>query len=201
MPRNKLTFKDSEQKRDKILIISDGLTEINYIKGYIETTRTFKNTFEIQYIPNKSNTRSVYNYIKATHFNYEYIFALTDKDGDNHKKDIYNSFCIASNTFSNLVSGYTNPCFEVWLFFHTNFQVSFLGRKDLKKIFEKKINKKYKSDPNIFNYFEKNIETAINNSSKINAYWNNETKHTTFCKRNPNSNIHKVINKIKELDN
>ena len=199
MPRNKIPKKDEKIRKKKILVISDGLTECNYIKGYIVYHPKLKELYDFVYKPQLSNTRSIYNTIKATYQTYEWIFALTDKDGDNHKKDIYNSFCVSDRTFDNLTPGFSNPSFEIWLYLHNNLQYSSIGRYELSKLFEKQLGKKFKSDPMLFNNFKDDIDTAIINSEKLISYWDN-TKSTSFCNRNPICNVHNIIKKIKNLD-
>jgi len=198
MARNTINSITTKQNREKILIISDGITEICYIEGYINKHTKLKHKYNIKFKKEQKNTITILRYIKNIYYQYSYIIALSDKDDINNKKTTYNSFCTANKSYDNLLSGYSNPCFEIWLYLHENYRETFIQRSILRKKFEKLIGKKYKTNENLIDHFEENINVAIENSSKLQEFWKN--KKDPFWKRNPSTNLHKVISLLKELD-
>lgn len=202
MARNKRSnHKDVLLNKKRILILADGITEINYIKGFIEFLKwngnDIKSKYDICYKPNLGNTFQVYQYIKSTEYKYEYIFAFSDKDNANNKHDVYNNFCQMNRYISKVTSGYSNPCFEIWLLLHNKYRNSEISTRDLVRIFKQNIGVDYKSDLNIFELFKDKLEQSIDNSVKLQTYWEQSTE--SFANKNPSTNIHNIIKKLKIL--
>ena len=199
MARNRPKKNTKIINKSKILVIADGVTEINYLKGYIEKHTNLAKKSDIKYVPNKLNTHNIYYYIKSVEATYDYIFAFSDKDNNNNKKDTFNNFCKCNDIFDNVITGYSNPCFELWLYLHFEFREVEISIKELNKYFLKKLGKKYKSKEDILDYFIEYLDVAKKNSLKLDMFWRKDKGVNKFADMNPSTSVHKIINKIDKL--
>ena len=139
MARYQRNKKSNQFRKRKIIIIADGETEINYIKSFIKCKTELEHLYDVEYKPNLTMTKTLLNYIQKIETKYDYIFALSDKDNLNNENAVYNSFCSANKTFENLICGYSNPCFEIWLYLHDDYRETEVSNTELVKKFEKKL--------------------------------------------------------------
>lgn len=199
MARNKPKNNTKAVIKSSILVIADGITEINYLKGYINKHTNLSKKYKIKYVPNKLNTHNIYYYIKSVEATYDYIFAFSDKDNNNNKKDTFNNFCKCNDIFDNVITGYSNPCFELWLYLHFNYRETEIKIKELNKYFIKKIGNNFKSKEDLIDYFIEYLDTAIKNSVKLDSFWHKDKKINKFADMNPSTSIQKIIKKINKL--
>jgi hypothetical protein len=138
------------------------------------------------------------NFIKKVYLKYDFIFALSDKDSSDNKNDIFNSFCDINNVYDNVICGFSNPCFEIWLYLHDNYRETEMTRESLVRHFNVKFGRKYKTDEAIYSIFMSKLEVALDNAERLKKFWIDNKK--TYCNMNPCTNVSSVIIKLKKLD-
>jgi len=199
MARNKRQSKHVVARKPRLLVVADGKTEINYFRGLFKEYSKIYEHYEVEFKGNMINTYEIYNLIKISGYKYDYIFALSDKDNANNKDDVFNNFCYMDKCYDNLITGYTNPCFEFWLLLHSEYRSVEISTKELIVKFKKQIGKNYKSNNNIFSYFIDNLEVAVTNSEKLKLFWKDNNKSIAKC--NPITNIHEIVKYIIQINN
>ncbi len=197
MARKKVKEKPIKICKPKILVICDGETECNYVRGFIEET-VIKHYFDIKYSSGKTDTKSIMKEIKATYHIYEYIFALSDKDNINNQKDLFNEFCQLNQLYDNVISGYSNPCFELWLYLHHNYRETSISIKDLDKKAKQYFGENYKINRNLYKLCRDHLNTSINHSIKLKEVYDLKLgKYSDFV---PITNVDEIITVLREIN-
>ncbi len=188
-----------KQIRDKILIIADGETETNYIKGYIEDLTKLNDFFDVQYMSHEGNTKKILRKIRMTESTYLWIFAMSDMDCLSNKKETYNEFCNIPNIYGNVIGAFSNPSFEIWLWLHFHYHDAPITAKDLNKRVSSIVGKNYKTNPKLFARFSDLIDTANANSVKLLDFWK-KPGNIAYADMNPSTYVQEIIAKLKQLD-
>ncbi|MBN2540659.1 MAG: RloB domain-containing protein [Bacilli bacterium] len=186
------------RKCPTILIVSDGLTEINYISSFIEQEYSHTDTFRFVFHPHMENASKFLNYIKKVHYKYDIILTMFARDEKTNNADTYNSLVFMEKQYDNIVSGYSNPCFEFWFLIHDEYRDTPITTIELNRIMKIKYGKNYKTNKKIFLDLGKKIETAIQHESRLNQHWLQQPK-TSPAERNPSSRVGNIILKLRGL--
>ena len=185
--------------RTKILIVGEGKTEANYFRG-AKGKRCFPN-FRIDLKFGKGNAiEKIIEEIRRSKVrdeSYDYAFCLLDTDVFNTQQlDLKNVRSQARANRINLCM--SNPCFEIWLFFHfekttRHFQNCSKLVAALKKLWKSETGKAYnKSDDKIFEYIEDRLNKAIANAIKIKAA-HERRGHSDVLDCNPCTDVYKLV--------
>lgn len=143
------------------------------------------------------NTVSLVNYaerfLNRSSSIYMNVWIIFDKDDF---KDFDKAIRLAKKKGYNV--GWSNECFELWLYIHFNYTESALNRDQwcdkLSHILKEngKAEKYEKSDPNIFKYLEDKVKVAIRNAKKLHKNYTTKTP----SKMNPCTTVYQLIEEL-----
>lgn len=198
MAKKKIAKKSKSIKKEEILVIADGMTEINYIRGLLKKYPALTHPFHIEFQGKKANTKTIVNLIRASEYRYSLIFAFTDRDEMTNSPFIYNVFCnLQSEIGDKVYSGYSNPCFEVWLLMHFQSVTSSESAKSLARKITGLLKNNFKTNPDIFANLESGLETAVENAKLLANNWQRMGVAYRFAEMNPSTNVHSIVSIIK----
>ncbi len=200
MARKQGRRKTSKDKKISLLVIAEGQTEINYIKGFFAKHSVLLKKYNIDYVGKKCNAIKVVEFIRAVEYKYEYIFAFVDRDPATNTAETYNNFCMISESIQHVCPAPSNPCYEVWLNLHDEYSTSPMDADKLYRIINKRFGNKYKSDEYIFEKLENKVENALSNAESLAKHWEEIGFDAAYSEMNPNTMVHHIIKKIIELD-
>jgi hypothetical protein len=145
---------------------------------------------------------------------YEKIFLVHDYDKaveNSKEKESFNETLRRAEPESNIYVIYANPCFEYWLFLHTEYTDSDLHRHGFQEKFKDICNKKrglagkpplhgddYKSDPDLFDYLN-GLEGVAEACRKAKKRFENEVPPFSkihYAKNAPCTNMFELINAL-----
>ena len=199
MPRHLASTRRRNKQNPKILFIADGTTEINFMKSLIENKYPLlKTRFKVEYIHNLKNTSKVMTIIKSVHLQYYCIFALSDRDHKTNTTDTATNFICINKTYGNVVTGYSNPCFEIWMLLHNDYRDTSISAKQLVKKFSDKHGINYKTNSDIPLKYLPTTYNAIKNADRLHMHWEMDTCNKLHD-QNPSTSVHNIIKKIEEL--
>ncbi|VVH66279.1 hypothetical protein BSPLISOX_2257 [uncultured Gammaproteobacteria bacterium] len=157
---------------DKVLIVCEGRTEINYFEGLIKDLKL--STVNIEILDIKQNTpdsllreaKQLYQKAKRSGNPYDRVYCVFDKDGHSKYQKTRGDIEQIRKPKDVYHCAFSEPCFEFWLLLHykktdkpfTNFD-EIRKDKDFKKHFPN-----YDKSKNNFNDLKARISTACQNA-------------------------------------
>lgn len=194
----------TKQNRKIILIATEGMnkTEITYFTEFNRKQSVW------HIVPADGNStdpvKIVQDAIRTVNnrgIRYDYgdkVFAVFDTDF-NKDKQIVEARKIAKENGIELIL--SNPCFEVWLLQH--FRFSTRGYHSNEDVINELMNlwPEYRKSVGSFHSVSDRIEIAVKNARKLSEYHNTVNSRTETEKRNPSTDVYKLVEIICMKDN
>ncbi len=132
---------------------------------------------------------------KADYQNRPFVHIWCVIDRDEFPSDRYRRAFELARNHNDITVIWANECFELWYLLHFCYRHTAIGRADLRKELSKpdRLNRQYdKADKSIFDLLEKHRSTAHRNAITLEK--NNPTRDL-----NPSTNVHRLVEKLVEL--
>jgi len=179
----------TKEDYDRVLIVCEGKTEVNYFKeliGYLKLSTVNIEILDIkQTTPDSlfNRAKELYRVSKKQGNPFDRVYCVFDKDG--HAKYQQTKSHIDQATPKNTYYyAFSEPCFEFWLLLHfVKTDKPFSNFDDLKK--DRKFKQyfpNYNKSENIFNNLQDKVSIACQNA-----------------KHNPHTNVDELIDYLKQI--
>ena len=194
--------KNNQVIRPNIYISCEGDAEEAYLKGL---KKEYKSIANIKI--NKSRDTDCKGIVRnlKTKFANEYSkedlkYCIFDCD-ENSQKNLNDAHKMAKKLNAHII--FSNPCFEIWLLWHFENDLSYQGsREKLKRKIEKLIEENYwqlKNEPTLYDFVKDKLTSAQTNYEHRKKVLEQENIAPYSKKSNPYTNIDDLISKLIEL--
>ena len=132
------------------------------------------------------------------HTPYHSIWVVFDKDSFDLQK--FNRAFDLAKAHSSIIVCWANECFELWYLLHYELRQTSMDRKDVWKKLSEHLKFKYsKADDTLFQSLVENnkLDTALAHAKRLEFINQNDFGQP---KRNPSTNIHKLITVLRDYD-
>lgn len=192
-----------KQRKPVIILVCEGKnkTERTYFNHFVKRDAAYSliikdsESTDIGSMANKADQLSrEYQLDKSLN---DRIFCIVDLDLDRTKLDKLNK---AKKKYKNVEFIVSNPCFEIWFFYHFISDPKVLSSSQkVKEELSKHINN-YKENMDVFRIFnfEEKYGIAINNSEKKNALYDTDA---SLVDKNPYTEVQNIIFLLKSFEN
>lgn len=210
MARKTFSKQNNTPVHTKIIVrmSCEGKTEVNYFEALNRTKLYEKYSFKTCY--DKSENRAddvvkrLFTHWPDIDYKKDILFAVYDKD-ENTKTQLKNARHLVKQKIEELSAQgienepkiiFSNPCFEIWFYWHFETNAATKTADNLKNFCENQC-KKYKEAPsNFINKLEKNRTDAMNTTKRILSLLIHDNINPEEQNANPNTNMHEFFERL-----